>query len=157
MVKYASVSQIDLAALKAAGIRGLLLDADNTVSRWRAPRAEEQAKRFILEAKAQGFLPILVSNSDRERLLPLAEDLDIPFASRCLKPLPFRLFSVCRKLGCRPRECAFIGDQLLTDMLCALLCGAKPVLVEPIDPSSEFKGTRINRRIESVIKRILRI
>lgn len=157
MDKYAGVSCIDLCLLKKSGVSALLLDADNTLTRWNCPSASAEAKAFVQSAKRQGFSLIIVSNAGAARLSPLSAELAIPFMPRCMKPLPFRLRRACADLGLSPKRCALIGDQLLTDMTGAWLSGIRPVLVEPIDTESEYAGTKINRRIERVLKAVLRI
>ena len=47
-----------------------------------------------------------------------------------------------------------IGDQILTDVLAGNLAGMHTVLLQPIDTSAEFKGTKINRKLEKVIKKL---
>ena len=50
-----------------------------------------------------------------------------------------------------------IGDQILTDVLAGNLAGMHTVLLQPIDPSAEFAGTRINRKLEHVVKKLFKI
>ena len=50
-----------------------------------------------------------------------------------------------------------IGDQLFTDMLGANLAGIAGFLVKPISLAQEFRGTKINRKLERlVMKRVLK-
>lgn len=157
MDRFARLEEIDLDRLKADGVRALLLDADNTLGLWQDPAPSQGALRLVRAAKQAGFSLIIVSNAGAERLQPLSKALDIPFMPRCGKPLPFGLLRAARALGLSPQRCAMVGDQLLTDMPAAFLCGARRVLVDPLDTSREFGGTRINRRIERLLKRLFRL
>lgn len=149
------LADVPLTAL--GGARVLLLDADNTLSPWRGAVPDPAAARWVESAKAAGFRLCIASNSDAERLRPLEEALGIPAFPRAEKPLPSGLRRIAREMGAAPDACALIGDQLLTDVLAARLAGMRAVLLEPLDPSREFTGTRVNRVLERILLRIFRI
>lgn len=149
------LADVPLTAL--GGARVLLLDADNTLAPWRGAVPDPAAARWVESAKAAGFRLCIASNSDAERLRPLEEALGIPAFPRAGKPLPSGLRRIAREMGAAPGACALIGDQLLTDMLAARLAGMRAVLLEPLDPSREFTGTRVNRVLERILLRIFRI
>ena len=149
------LADVPLTAL--GGARVLLLDADNTLAPWRGAVPEPAAARWVESAKAAGFRLCIASNSDAERLRPLEEALGIPAFPRAGKPLPSGLRRIAREMGAAPDACALIGDQLLTDVLAARLAGMRAVLLEPLDPSREFTGTRVNRVLERILLRIFRI
>lgn len=149
------LADVPLTAL--GGARVLLLDADNTLSPWRGAVPDPAAARWVESAKAAGFRLCIASNSDAERLRPLEEALGIPAFPRAGKPLPSGLRRIAREMGAAPDACALIGDQLLTDVLAARLAGMRAVLLEPLDPSREFTGTRVNRALERILLRIFRI
>ena len=149
------LADVPLTAL--GGARVLLLDADNTLAPWRGAVPDPAAARWVESAKAAGFRLCIASNSDAERLRPLEEALGSPAFPRAGKPLPSGLRRIAREMGAAPDACALIGDQLLTDMLAARLAGMRAVLLEPLDPSREFTGTRVNRVLERILLRIFRI
>lgn len=149
------LADVPLTAL--GGARVLLLDADNTLAPWRGAVPDPAAARWVESAKAAGFCLCIASNSDAERLRPLEEALGIPAFPRAGKPLPSGLRRIAREMGAAPDACALIGDQLLTDVLAARLAGMRAVLLEPLDPSREFTGTRVNRVLERILLRIFRI
>lgn len=149
------LADVPLTAL--GGARVLLLDADNTLAPWRGAVPDPAAARWVESAKAAGFRLCIASNSDAERLRPLEEALGIPAFPRAGKPLPSGLRRIAQEMGAAPGACALIGDQLLTDVLAARLAGMRAVLLEPLDPSREFTGTRVNRVLERILLRIFRI
>ena len=149
------LADVPLTAL--GGARVLLLDADNTLAPWRGAVPDPAAARWVESAKAAGFRLCIASNSDAERLRPLEEALGIPAFPRAGKPLPSGLRRIAREMGASPDACALIGDQLLTDVLAARLASMRAVLLEPLDPSREFTGTRVNRVLERILLRIFRI
>lgn len=157
MDKADNIQQIDLDALRARGVKALLIDADNTLARWNSHEVSKAVLFWLDLAKAKGFLPIIVSNASRKRLAPLAARFSIPFQQRCNKPLPFGLLRAARQLGVKRRECLMIGDQLITDMTAGWLAGMQIMLVNPIDPDYEYEGTKANRRVERLLKKLFRI
>ena len=56
-----------------------------------------------------------------------------------------------KKLQCDRKHTLMVGDQLFTDVLGANLAGIGAVLLKPISTLHEFRGTRINRRMEKVV------
>lgn len=153
----ARLYNVDLRSLWARGIRLLLIDADNTLSTWQNSDVSPENLAWIRAAQDMGFALLIVSNAGAERLAPLERALAIKAVPSCAKPLPFKVSAARRRLGFEKAACAMLGDQLLTDVLAANLAGLHSVLLSPIDVSREFAGTRINRKIEGVLKRMLKL
>ena len=130
------------------GVRLILLDADNTLTTHNNPEPAPGVTAWLEEMKAAGLRLAILSNNNPRRIAPFAEKLGLPFAANGAKPLPFRAAAACREYGARGRECALVGDQLFTDILCGnLLPGAVSVLVTPIQlEDGEF--FRFKRKLE---------
>jgi len=74
----AKVSDIDLDALARRGVRGLVLDVDNTLVSWGTVDLSPEVERWSLEARRR-FAICLMSNSVRgKRMRRVAEMLDVP-------------------------------------------------------------------------------
>ena len=144
------VEEIAPAYLKQNGIRGVLLDVDNTLSPHGAPEPEEQACRWLKAVQKQGIEVIIVSNNTNARIAPFAQKLGLRFISMAAKPLPYGFLRAKKQLGMKRRELAVIGDQIFTDMFGANLAGMHAFLVEPIEPETSLRF-RIKRRIERPI------
>ena len=63
------------------------------------------------------------------------------------KPDPTLTLEIIGDLGVKPQECAVIGDQIFTDVLCASRAGAVAILVKPI-PYNENLFFRFKRVCE---------
>lgn len=151
------LENVNLYVMRHVGVRVLLLDADNTITRWNSPEISPQVKEWVRTAKKAGFAVLVVSNNHAPRLEPISRQLEINCIPQVRKPLPFRLKKLAKQLGVKPKQCAMIGDQILTDVLAGNLAGMHTVLLQPIDISAEFKGTKINRKLEKVIKKLWKI
>ena len=152
------LSEVNLYVLRHIGIRVLLLDADNTLTRWNETEIAPEIKEWVRLAKALGMAALVISNNGPERLQPLAETLEINCFPRMRKPLPFRTKKLLRQLGFAPQQCAVIGDQILTDVMLGKSLGAHTVLLDPIDTAKEYWWTtRVNRPLEKLIKKLWKI
>lgn len=55
-------------------------------------------------------------------------------------------------MGLAPNETIMVGDQLMTDVYGGNRQGLYTVLVLPISAQDEGFGTRVNRRLERIVK-----
>ncbi len=153
----AALEDIDLDALAEAGIRGLLLDRDKTLTSWRS-REISHAKREWIEAARGRFRLCIVSNTIfKGGVRAIAAGLGIPAVCRWglgRKPLPGGIRAALREIEVGPQEAAIIGDQLFTDVLGGNLVGLHTILVEPV-PGREFLGTRLTRVLEAAVAKRL--
>jgi HAD superfamily phosphatase (TIGR01668 family) len=140
------------AELAAAGIRGLIVDLDNTLLGFRETELTQEHVDWVTEAKARGFRIVMLSNNFSERVRALAAQLDVVCFPNALKPLPFGFLRAKRSLRLRRREIAVVGDQLFTDVLGGKLCGLYTILTEPIE-MKDFAVTRVFRFFERLILR----
>ncbi len=144
---YTCVPAVDLEALRAAGIRALLLDVDSTLLPRDSSALSPEIAAWIASLQPAGFEAILVSNNWHETIHARAAQLGLPVVAKAMKPLPFGFNAAARRLGVRIAECAVIGDQIFTDVLGGNAIGATTVLVKPLG-GSDLLHTRVLRRIE---------
>lgn len=151
-----NVPAVDLEKLRSRGIRGLLLDLDNTIIRRDRAFFPGEILLWVEEAKRKGFKLGIVSNNSHERVTTLAGELGVPAVGRAVKPFPGPFRRALVMLGTPPEQSAVIGDQLFTDILGGNLAGLYTILVDPL-PGREFWGTRLfSRRLEKVVLRLVK-
>ncbi len=147
---YDSISSIDLAELKGVGIKGLILDLDNTL----LPRDERETSdgvnNWLRAARELGFRMCIVSNNRGERVKEVARELNLPVVALAAKPCRRAFKQGLEILRVKKEETAVIGDQIFTDVLGGNLVGLKTILVVPVSPQ-ELLHTRILRRLERII------
>ncbi len=151
-----SVFDLDLCELLSEGIRGVLVDLDNTLIRWDRQTMDQSFRDWIQEATTLGLRVCIVSNGLHHRVKHLAELLGVPFVSKALKPRrkPFR--EALRLVDLRPEECVMIGDQLFTDVFGGNRAGMMTVLIDPLS-DQELNSTRVVRRVERrLLRRLVR-
>lgn len=149
-----SIFAIDLDKLRDRGIRGLILDLDNTLVKWNDPEPTEGLLRWLEQVRAMGIAPCIVSNNSGPRVQSFAAKVGVPFIPKAIKPRRKGFRAAMRLLGVTPAQTAVVGDQIFTDVMGGNRCGAHTILVVPID-SREFIGTRVLRMMERLVLRYL--
>ncbi len=155
-----SVSDVNLDELEDSGIRGLLIDVDNTLISHGSLEMTPDRLAWAEEAMRR-FSTCLVSNSVRgKRVRHICEHLGcegIAVWTWDRKPFRGGIRRALRLTGTQPQETAMIGDQLLTDVLGGNRAGLQTIWVEKIY-EREFIFTRhVQRRIESWLVRRLEL
>lgn len=122
--------------LDGRGIRGLLLDFDETLVASLAAGPSEEIVRWVERMQEKYCLFIVSNNSSSKRVASIAGPLGIPFLIRAAKPLLSGFRRALRELGLREGEVAVVGDQLFTDVLGGRRLGALTILVSPLSPET---------------------
>ncbi len=148
-----AVWKIDLEWLAGRGIRGLILDLDNTLVDWNETRVRPEVRAWLEEARARGMRLCVASNAVRGgRVMRAAETLGITAVPRAGKPFPVAFRRAMEALGTDASATCAIGDQLFTDMLGANWLGLTTILVDPLS-KRESPHTRVIRLIERPMRR----
>lgn len=152
----AYATDLDPAMLAGEGIRGLILDLDNTIVPWGQTSPTPAVADWISRLREAGLRVCIVSNGFSQRVRAIGRLLGLPVVGWALKPVPFALWRAMAIMGTRARETALVGDQLFTDVLGGNLLGLRTILVEPLS-TEEFPTTRLVRWVERRFRsRILR-
>ena len=148
-----AVWKVDLEGLWERGIRGIILDLDNTIAPWRRDEVFPEARAWIEAARSRGFRLCLVSNaSSGRRVARVAEALGVAEVGIATKPFPGAFRRAMAAMGTTPESTCAIGDQVFTDMLGANWLGITTILVPPASPR-ESPHTRLVRLIEAPLRR----
>lgn len=142
-----SVTQITPQLLSENGIKGLLLDIDNTLTTHDNPVPAEGVVQWTELMKRSGIKMYIVSNNHPPRVEPFAKMLGIPFVSDGRKPLSKGFKEGLAKMGLKKSETAAVGDQIYTDVLAAGLFGVRCIYVVPIEPE-KTRFFRFKRKME---------
>lgn len=149
--RFNCVTDITAEDLKKAGVKLVLLDADNTISLHGSQEPFEGVVQWIENVRKNKIELIIISNNSEERIKPFANKLNLPFVSKSKKPLPNGFKKACKMFNLTPKDCAVIGDQVFTDVLGGRIFGAKVFLTEPLGPETDF-FIKMKRKIEKYIR-----
>ena len=128
------VWQITPQLLNSWGVKGLILDIDNTLTADRSQELPEEVAGWLETMRRAGVKLTIVSNGAEKRVRPFAEKLGLAYLYRSAKPLPFALGVARRRMQVKRREMAMVGDQLYADRMAAALYGIPGLMVIPRGP-----------------------
>ncbi|WP_414571526.1 YqeG family HAD IIIA-type phosphatase [Nostoc sp. CCY 9925] len=128
--KLNTLTDLKIDLLKNVGIKGVILDLDNTIvsedDRYISPGAEA----WIKQAKSQDFKFFLLSNGLREcRAKAWSNRLNIPIINPARKPFPFAFYKALNEMQLEPKQVVVIGDSRHTDILGAWFVGCPSIQV----------------------------
>jgi HAD superfamily phosphatase (TIGR01668 family) len=147
------VGEIALERLWELGIRGIIVDLDNTLVAYRESAVAPGLAEWVSAARRRGFGVVLLSNNWSERVAAVGLHLNVPAVPSAMKPLPAAFLRALRVLGTPRAQTVVVGDQLLTDVLGAKLMGMRAILTEPLTEYG-FITTRMMRVVERVLLRL---
>jgi len=133
------------------GLRGVILDIDNTLVPHDAP-ADDRTKALAAGLKEMGLELLILSNNHEPRAKSFAEAIGVPFICEAGKPSVKGYVKALEKMGLKKEQVLCVGDQLLTDIWGANNAGLKSLLVEPVDKATDTAWIKVKRVMEKPIK-----
>ena len=150
--KFEKFNDITPEFLSSLGIKGVLLDIDNTLEPYEHALPGEHVLTWLKSLSDSGISTAIVSNNNRERVETFNKDIGMPAYAKAAKPFKKNLLSAMSDIGTTPQNTAFIGDQILTDVWAAHNAGIIAILVPPINDKRDI-FTRFKRLLERPILR----
>lgn len=136
--------------LAEIGIKGIILDIDNTLEPYEHPNPGEHVIRWLDSLKAAGIKAAIVSNNGKERVELFNKDLGLPAYYKAKKPFKKNLLNAMADMGTVPNETALMGDQVFTDVWAAHNAKITAILVPPINDKKDV-FTKFKRLLEKPI------
>jgi HAD superfamily phosphatase (TIGR01668 family) len=136
--------------LASIGVKGIVLDIDNTLEPYEHPKAGEHVKAWFDSLKAAGIKTAIVSNNNAERVKIFNDDFGMPAYSRGAKPFKKNILSAISDMGIKREEAILMGDQIFTDVWAAHNAKIPAILVPPINDKRDIL-TRFKRLLEKPI------
>ncbi|MDP9764759.1 YqeG family HAD IIIA-type phosphatase [Deinococcus enclensis] len=148
----AHFSDITPEFLAARGLRGLLLDLDNTLVPYGSYADEHDMAAWTHDLRAAGIRLYLLSNATSRRADLWLSRLGFDGVGMAGKPHPRAYRRAVGKLGLRPEQVGMVGDQVFTDVLGGNLAGLYTILVRPLADNA-LPHTRAARVLEGLVLR----
>lgn len=150
-----SVFDINYKALYGYGKKVIIFDLDNTLLSYKETKPTERMINLSNELLSLGFKVYVLTNNHYSRLEEFLKEFKVTgYGNHMMKPSDRRIREFLHKEGINMMcDVVMIGDQLVTDILCANRLGVYSILVKSIDRSSEHFYTKINRLREKKIVR----
>lgn len=136
---FSSYREVTPDFLREHGIRGLLLDIDNTLAPYEQPEPDESIRAWVRSMQENGIRIALVSNNHPPRVEQFNRTLGLLSYADSGKPGKRTLLRAMREMERTTAECAMMGDQLLTDSYAGRHIGLPSIIVPPIkDKTNAF-------------------
>src|SRR5688500_2447376 len=108
-----SVTAIPAEFFRTHGIRGVILDLDNTLVPWRGSDIPPEVAEWVRRMRAAGLRLCIVSNTHRpERLRRLAAAFEIPYVPGSAKPGRRGFLQGIAAMETTVGDTAVVGDQM---------------------------------------------
>jgi HAD superfamily phosphatase (TIGR01668 family) len=144
---FNAFSEVSAEFLLSIGIKGILLDIDNTLEPYEHSKPGERVVAWFEELKAAGISAAFISNNNSQRVNLFNESLNFPAYSKAGKPFKKNLINAMRDLGTDSANTIFMGDQIFTDVMAAHNAGIPAILVPPINDKKDL-FTKFKRLLE---------
>jgi len=131
-----SITALTPALLRRLGIRGLILDVDNTLTTHDNPEPDAEVLSWLEVMRQHRIEMIILSNNRASRVRRFATILRMGFTANAKKPLVSGFARAAAQLGLSKDKIAVVGDQVFTDILGGNRFGAKTILVRPLKPEN---------------------
>ncbi len=137
-----TVTDVSAAHLRERGIKGVILDLDNTLVTWHQEDITLEILAWLNDLKSHHLKLCILSNSVlSKRSERIANRLNCSFVRQARKPSRQGFIKAMEAMGTHPASTAIVGDQMFTDILGGNRAGIYTVMVRPIQ-KHEFAYTR---------------
>lgn len=150
-----NIFEIPVSFLSSIGIKYLFCDLDNTLDAFDVLVPSERVielKKRLQQAEIEMFI---ISNNSSKRVKDYADYLGVKFLSSTHKPFKKRLCRFMKEQNVDKSQAMLIGDQLLTDVMCAKNSKIRVCLTDRIVKREQFT-THFNRLIDRPIRAMIR-
>ena len=136
--------------LTSIGVKGIVLDVDNTLEPYENPLPGDHVKQWLTELKEQGISAAIVSNNGGERINLFNSELGLPAYYKAKKPFKKNVLNAMKDMGTDKSNTILMGDQVFTDVWAAHNTGIRAILVPPIKDKTDV-FTKFKRLLEKPI------
>ncbi|HDZ86401.1 MAG TPA: YqeG family HAD IIIA-type phosphatase [Actinobacteria bacterium] len=151
---YDSIYDIQIEDLVGKGIKGLIIDLDNTLIPRDKTATPDKLMSWLKNLEKHGLRICVVSNNLRSRGNEISNKIKQPVISMAKKPSRAAFKKALEILDTPIDKTVVVGDQIFTDVFGGNRMGLKTILVVPLN-GREFFATYFVRIVERFILRHL--
>ena len=146
---FDKITDVSPSYLKEKGIRGIILDIDNTLIGHDVPVPDEKVLSHLRLFEAEGLKLCVVSNNTYERVKNFSAKIEVEyFVHEALKPRAYGYNLAAKEMDLKMNEIAAIGDQIFTDVWGAKRAGVFAILTKPLHKGGEGFFIAVKRVLE---------
>ncbi len=148
-----SIYTINYKKLKKRGIKCLLFDLNNTLASYEVDYPSDKLRELIFELE-KDFKVIIVSNSNKNRIRPFKEKLNIDASFSSKKPFSKKFKKIMQMYNFKDVDIAMIGDELLADIYGGNRMEFTTILVNAISDNEPFLNRLIRKLERKIYKKL---
>lgn len=148
--RFDTFDMADADFLAGIGVKGIILDIDNTLEPYEHPLPGEHVVKWLNSLREHGISAAIVSNNGRKRVELFNKELGLPAYYKAKKPFKRNLLRAMSDMGTAPEDTILMGDQVFTDVWAAHNTGIRAILVPPINDKKDI-FTRFKRLLEKPV------
>ena len=129
--KFERFEDVSPELLKAAKVKLLLCDLDNTLRLHSEKEPADELADWVEDLKNAGVKIVIISNNGRKKMMQkFCEPLGIDCVWWAKKPISTKLTAKMEELNIKPEETVMLGDKWSTDVLAAKFAKVRAWKVE---------------------------
>ena len=151
---FTNITEISPEYLLNLGIKGVILDIDNTLIGHNVPLPDEKILSHLRAFENAGLKLCVVSNNRYERVKSFTEKIGVEFfVHDALKPHAYGYNEASKEMGLVSKQIAAVGDQVFTDVWGAKRAGCFAILTKPLHEGGETPFIAFKRLLEKPFTR----
>lgn len=132
LILQGTVLDLDAETLKQYGLKGLVLDVDETLVPFKMAQVSEELLPWVEEIRQVSSLWLVSNNISEARIRRIAKSLNLPYIFGAGKPSRRKVRRAVEAMGFPVEQVGMVGDRLFTDVLAGNRLGMFTILVKPM-------------------------
>lgn len=132
LILEGSVLNLTPEIIQQSGLKGLVLDVDETLVPFTSETASPELQAWVKEVRTCTELCLVSNNLSEARIGRIARSLDLPYYLGAAKPSRRKIRAALTGMNLPAQQVGMVGDRLFTDVIAGNRLGMFTVLVEPI-------------------------
>jgi uncharacterized protein len=132
LIVSGSVLSLTPDIIRQYGLKGLVLDVDETLVPIRISGASPQLKQWVEQIRTDVAMCLVSNNLSESRIGSIARSLNLPYYLGAAKPSRRKIREALKQMNLPANQVGMVGDRLFTDVIVGNRLGMFTILVEPI-------------------------
>ncbi|MCG6135512.1 MAG: YqeG family HAD IIIA-type phosphatase [Nostoc sp. LLA-1] len=155
LILEGSVLNLSPAIIQQYGLKGLVLDVDETLVPFTVGVASPELQQWVAQIRTGVELCLVSNNLSEARIGGIARSLNLPYYLGAAKPSRRKIRAALTSMNLPVQEVGMVGDRLFTDVIAGNRLGMFTILVEPIVHADTALRTHPIRNFEVWVSEIL--